>query len=65
MEDFEEGQIVLCTVDKIAGTTVFVKIEGDGEGTITTSEPLRIVLHPLIIPKAKTHSKLLFILVSL
>jgi translation initiation factor 2 alpha subunit (eIF-2alpha) len=34
----EEGQIVLCTVEKIMGTTVFVTIEDDGEGTITTSE---------------------------
>jgi len=34
----EEGQIVLCTVEKIMGTTVFVNIEEDGEGTITTSE---------------------------
>lgn len=31
--EFEEGQIVLCTVDKIIGTTVFVKIEGNGEGS--------------------------------
>tara|TARA_Y100000034_G_scaffold136775_1_gene215658 strand:+ start:5500 stop:6225 length:726 start_codon:yes stop_codon:yes gene_type:complete len=37
-EQVEEGQIVLCTVEKIMGTTVFVKIEDDGEGTITTSE---------------------------
>ena len=36
--ELEEGQIVFCTVDKIIGTTVFVKIEGNGEGTITTSE---------------------------
>ena len=34
----EEGQIVLCTVEKILGITVFCKIEGDGEGTIITSE---------------------------
>ena len=34
----EEGQIVLCTVDKILGTTIFVKIDNNGEGTITTSE---------------------------
>jgi translation initiation factor 2 alpha subunit (eIF-2alpha) len=36
--NLEEGQIVPCTVDKIIGTTVFVKIDGNGEGTITTSE---------------------------
>jgi translation initiation factor 2 alpha subunit (eIF-2alpha) len=34
----EEGQIVLCKVEKILGTTVFCKIEGDGEGTLITSE---------------------------
>jgi translation initiation factor 2 alpha subunit (eIF-2alpha) len=34
----EEGQIVRCTVEKIVGTTIFVKIEDNGEGTITTSE---------------------------
>lgn len=37
-EQLEEGQIVMCTVDKIVGTTVFVKIHDNGEGTITTSE---------------------------
>jgi translation initiation factor 2 alpha subunit (eIF-2alpha) len=36
--ELQEGQIVLCIVDKIIGTTVFVKIQGDGEGTVTTSE---------------------------
>lgn len=35
----EEGQIVLCTVDRIAGTIVFIRIEDyDTEGTITFSE---------------------------
>jgi len=34
----EEKQIVLCTVTKIAGTIVFVKIGTDMEGTITFSE---------------------------
>ena len=62
MEDFEEGQIVLCTVDKIAGTTVFVKIEGDGEGTITTSEiaPGRIRnLRDYVVPGKKIVCKIL------
>lgn len=36
--ELEEGQIVLCTVDKIAGTTVFVRLEDGKEGTIVTSE---------------------------
>ena len=35
----EEGELVLCTVDKIMGTTVFIKIEEYGlMGTIATSE---------------------------
>ena len=34
----ETGDLVLCTVKTIDGTTVFVKIEDDGEGTIVTSE---------------------------
>ena len=35
----EEGQIVLCTVTKIVGTIVFVKIEAYGfEGTVTFAE---------------------------
>ena len=38
IHELEEGQIVLCTVEKILGTTVFVKIENNGEGTLTTSE---------------------------
>lgn len=37
-EQLEERQIVQCTVEKIVGTTIFVRIEGNGEGTITTSE---------------------------
>ena len=36
--ELEENQIVLCTVEKIIGTTVFVKIDGNEDGTITTSE---------------------------
>ena len=34
----EEGDLVLCTVKRIIGTTVFVDIEGNGEGTIITAE---------------------------
>lgn len=38
-KSLQEGQIVMCTVTKIAGTIVFVKIEDyDLEGTITFSE---------------------------
>jgi translation initiation factor 2 alpha subunit (eIF-2alpha) len=60
--ELEEGQIVLCTVDKIVGTTVFVKIEEDGEGTITTSEisPGRIRnLRDYVVPGKKIVCKIL------
>ena len=36
--NLEEGDLVLCTVEKIERTVVFVKIEGDGEGSIIMSE---------------------------
>lgn len=58
----EEGQIVLCTVEKIIGTIVFVKIEGGGEGTITTSEisPGRIRnLRDYVVPNKKIVCKVL------
>jgi translation initiation factor 2 subunit 1 len=60
--ELEEGQIVLCTVDKILGTTVFVKIEGGGEGTLTTSEisPGRIRnLRDYVVPGKKIVCKIL------
>jgi len=60
--ELEEGQIVLCTVDKIVGTTVFVKIEENGEGTITTSEisPGRIRnLRDYVVPGKKIVCKIL------
>jgi len=63
-EQLEEGQIVLCTVEKIIGTTVFVKIEGDGEGTLTTSEiaPGRIRnLRAYVVPGKKIVCKILSI----
>ncbi len=63
MEKLEEGQIVLCTVTKIVGTTVFVKIdEYDKEGTIMTSEiaPGRIRnLRDYVIPQKKIACKIL------
>jgi len=58
----EVGDIVLCTVDKISGTTVFVNIEGEGEGTIVLSEiaPGRIRnLREYVIPKKKIVCKVL------
>jgi len=60
----EEGQIVLCTVEKIIGTTVFVKIQEGGEGTITTSEisPGRIRnLRDYVVPNKKIVCKILSI----
>ena len=60
--ELEEGQIVLCTVDKILGTVVFVKIQDNIEGTITTSEisPGRIRnLRDYVIPGKKIVCKIL------
>lgn len=59
----EEGQIVLCTVTKIVGTTVFVKIDDfNKEGTIITSEiaPGRIRnLRDYVVPNKKIVCKIL------
>jgi translation initiation factor 2 alpha subunit (eIF-2alpha) len=59
----EEGEMVLCTVDRIAGTVVFVKIEGEErEGNIILSEiaPGRIRnLREYVIPKKKIVCKVL------
>ena len=63
MQTLEEGDIVLCTVDRIAGTVVFVKIEGEEkEGSIILSEiaPGRIRnLREYVIPKKKIACKVL------
>lgn len=62
-KNLEEGQIVLCIVKNIAGTSVFVKIEGyDKEGTIVTSEiaPGRIRnLRDYVAPNKKIVCKIL------
>jgi translation initiation factor 2 alpha subunit (eIF-2alpha) len=59
----EEGEMVLCTVDRIAGTVVFVRIEGEErEGSIILSEiaPGRIRnLREYVIPKKKIVCKVL------
>ena len=64
-EQLEEGEIVLCTVDKTVGTTVFVKLDNYNiEGTITTSEiaPGRIRnLRDYVIPGKKIVCKILTI----
>jgi len=60
--DIEEGDVVLCTVDRIVGTNVFVKIEDDGEGCIVFSEvaPGRIRnIRDYVIPKKKIVCKVL------
>lgn len=63
MEDLlEEGDIVLCTVDRMVGTTVFVKIEGNGEASIIFSEiaPGRIRnIRSYVVPKKKIVCKVL------
>lgn len=64
MTTLEEGDMVLCTVDRIAGTVVFVKIEGgeEREGSIILSEiaPGRIRnLREYVIPKKKIVCKVL------
>jgi len=62
MAELEEGQIVLCTVDKILGTTVFCRIEDNGEGTLVTSEisPGRIRnLRDYVVPGKKIVCKIL------
>ncbi len=60
--ELEIGDIVLCTVDRIAGTIVFVHIEGNGEGSIVVSEiaPGRIRnLRDYVVPKKKIVCKVL------
>lgn len=60
--ELEEGEIVLCTVDKIEKTTVFVNIEDHGEGSIILSEiaPGRIRnLRDYVVPKKKIVCKVL------
>jgi translation initiation factor 2 alpha subunit (eIF-2alpha) len=54
MVELEVGDVVMCTVERIVGTTVFVKIDGDGEGSIILSEiaPGRIRnLRDYVVPK--------------
>jgi translation initiation factor 2 alpha subunit (eIF-2alpha) len=54
--DLDVGEIVMCTVDRIVGTIVFVKIDGNGEGSIILSEiaPGRIRnLRDNVVPKKR------------
>ena len=63
--NLEQGDLVLCTVDRVEGTIVFVKISVDGkeiEGSIVTSEiaPGRIRnLRDYVVPKKKIVCKVL------
>ena len=62
METLEEGDLVICTVDRIAGTVVFVKLEDGGEGSIVLSEiaPGRIRnLREYVVPKKRIVCKVL------
>jgi len=61
-KQYEEGDVVLCTVKNIVGTTVFVKIDGNGEGSIVLSEiaPGRIRnLRDYVVPNKKIVCKVL------
>ncbi|HJX50364.1 hypothetical protein A3K73_08920 [Candidatus Pacearchaeota archaeon RBG_13_36_9] len=61
--NLEEGQILICTVTKIVGTTVFVRLDDyNKEGTIMTSEiaPGRIRnLRDYVVPNKKIVCKIL------
>ncbi len=62
MVNLEVGDIIMCTVDRIIGTTVFVKIQGDGEGSIIFSEiaPGRIRnIRDYVVPKKQIICKVL------
>ena len=62
MTNLEVGEIVLCTVERIAGTIVFVKIDRDRQGSIILSEiaPGRIRnLRDYVVPKKKIICKVL------
>ena len=60
--DLEYGDLVLCIVEKIERTIVFVKIEGHGEGSIVMSEiaPGRIRnVRNYVVPKKRIVCKVL------
>src|SRR4030042_2078290 len=65
MENLEVGDFLLCTVDRVVGTVVFVKINLDGkevEGSIVMSEiaPGRIRnIRDYVVPKKKIVCKIL------
>lgn len=60
--ELEVGDVILCTVDRIVGTVVFVKLEDQREGSIILSEiaPGRIRnLRDYVVPKKKIVCKVL------
>jgi len=62
MADLEQGDLVLCSVEKISGTTVFVKVNDKKEGRIVLSEiaPGRIRnLRDYVVPKKTIVCKVL------
>ncbi len=62
IQKLESGDIVMCTVEKILGTTILVNIDGIGEGSIILSEiaPGRIRnLRDYVVPKKRIACKVL------
>ncbi len=62
MENLEVGDIVLCTVEKVTRTIVFVNIKGNGQGSIIMSEvaPGRIRnIRNYVVPKKRIVCKVL------
>ena len=60
--EYELGDNVLCTVERIEGTVVFVTLDGGKEGSIVVSEiaPGRIRnLRDYVVPKKKIVCKIL------
>lgn len=60
--DYEVGDVLMCTVERIAGTIVFVQIEGGVQGSIILSEIAagRIRnLRDYVVPKKKIVCKIL------
>lgn len=60
--ELEVGDVILCTVERIDKTIVFVNIDGNGEGSIITSEiaPGRIRnIRDYVVPKKKIACKVL------
>lgn len=60
--DLEVGDVVMCTVERVAGTMVFVNIDGNGQASMVLSEvaPGRIRnLRDYVVPKKKIVCKII------